>query len=238
MIAWIMECVSTVSFSLCINGSLHGFFSGKRGLRQSDPLSPYLFTLVMEILTLMLQRAVRNSEVFRFYHQCEEEHIINLFFADDLFIFVHGDVASTQVIQTTFEEFKHAFGLAPSLPKSNAFFCNVLNHVKIGILNVMPFVGGNLPVKYLGVPLVSTRLIYQDCKELVDRIERRVSDWKNKFLSFAGRLQLTQSVLSSMHVYWSTVFILPARVIHDIEQIMRNFLWSQGEYKRGKSKVA
>ncbi|GKD52805.1 putative reverse transcriptase domain, reverse transcriptase zinc-binding domain protein, partial [Tanacetum coccineum] len=56
MIGWIMECVTTTSFSISINGSLHGFFKGKRGIRQGDPLSPYLFTLVMEILTLMLQR--------------------------------------------------------------------------------------------------------------------------------------------------------------------------------------
>ncbi|GJW94529.1 hypothetical protein Tco_0174201 [Tanacetum coccineum] len=58
MFGWIMECVTTTSFSICINGSLHGFFKGNRGLRQGDPLSLYLFTLIMEVLTLMLQRGV------------------------------------------------------------------------------------------------------------------------------------------------------------------------------------
>ncbi|GKA00232.1 hypothetical protein Tco_0672782, partial [Tanacetum coccineum] len=135
-------------------------------------------------------------------------------------------------------DFKNASGLAPSLPKSTAYFCNVLNYVKIGILNILPFEEGNLSVKYLGVPLVPSRLVYHDCSELMERIKRRVNDWKNKSLSFAGRAQLIRSVLSSMHLYWASVFILPSSLMFELEQVMRGFLWCQGEMKKGKAKVA
>nr|GEV80291.1 sugar transport protein 13 [Tanacetum cinerariifolium] len=63
MILWIMECVSTTSYSICINGYLYGYFQGKRGLRQGDPLSSYLFTLVMEILTRMLKRRAKITPI-------------------------------------------------------------------------------------------------------------------------------------------------------------------------------
>lgn len=171
MVHWIMTCVATASYSVCINGNLHGFFPGKRGLRQGDPLSPYLFTLVMEVLTLMLKKRVRESASFTFHLKCEELEIINLCFADDLIIFMHADVNSARVIMEALEEFKDASGLAPSIPKSTAYFCNVLNHVKLSILSVLPFEEGRLPVKYLGVPLVSTRLVYRDCNELVEKLE-------------------------------------------------------------------
>ncbi|GJS63490.1 hypothetical protein Tco_0678054 [Tanacetum coccineum] len=68
MIKWIMACVTSTSFSLNLNGDIHGFFKGKRGLRQGDPLSPYLFTLIMEVLTLMIKRRVNLSGVFRYHH--------------------------------------------------------------------------------------------------------------------------------------------------------------------------
>nr|GEW38842.1 putative reverse transcriptase domain, reverse transcriptase zinc-binding domain protein [Tanacetum cinerariifolium] len=124
---------------------------GKRGLRQGDPLSPYLFTLVMEILTLILKRKVRLSDTFRYHKNCEELDIINICFADDLFIFARGDVNSAKVIMDSLVEFKQFSGMIPSIPKSTTFFCNVLNHVKMAILNIMPFAEEELPVKYLGV---------------------------------------------------------------------------------------
>ncbi|GJR41737.1 putative RNA-directed DNA polymerase [Tanacetum coccineum] len=238
MVQWIMVCVSGASYSISVNGNVHGWFKGKRGLRQGDPLSPYLFTLVMEILTLLLQRKVRNSDEFQYHHLCEQQRIINLCFADDLFLFARGHPSSVSVIMDALEEFKQVSGLVPSIPKSTAYFCNVPNAIKASILNSMPFAEGVLPVRYLGVPLISSRLLFRDCKILVEKLESRVNDWRNKFLSLAGRLQLIRSVLSSMHIYWASVFILPSRIVHDLEQLMRGFLWCQGEMKKGKAKVA
>ena len=109
----------------------------------------------MEVLTLILRRRVRDSKMFTFHHKCSTLNLINLCFGDDLFFFAHGDAHSYGVIMDSLEEFKDVSGLSPSLPKSTAYFCNVLNHVKIPILQILPFVEGVLPVKYLGVPLVS-----------------------------------------------------------------------------------
>ncbi|GKE11382.1 putative RNA-directed DNA polymerase, eukaryota, reverse transcriptase zinc-binding domain protein, partial [Tanacetum coccineum] len=156
MIRWIMACVSSTSFSFCINGNIHGYFKGKRGLRQGDPLSPYLFTMVMEVLTLILKKRVRNSDLFWYHKQCEELEIIMVCFADDLFILLEG----------------------------RCEFC------RQAILNINPFSEGDLPVTYLGVPLISSRLLNRDCKILVEKAKNWIGDWRNKSLLFAGRLQL------------------------------------------------
>ncbi|GJU72078.1 RNA-directed DNA polymerase, eukaryota, reverse transcriptase zinc-binding domain protein [Tanacetum coccineum] len=85
---------------------------------------------------------------------------------DDLFIFARGDVDSARLIMEAFDEFQRASRLTPSIPKSTVYFCNVRNYVKQAILNIMPFAEGELPVKYLGVPLISSRLLNKDCKVL------------------------------------------------------------------------
>ncbi|GJU23286.1 hypothetical protein Tco_1156628 [Tanacetum coccineum] len=212
MIKWIMACVTSTSFSLSFNGDIHGFFKGKRGLRQGDPLSPYLFTLFMKILTLILRRRVNLSGLLRFHKHCEDLQIINVFFVDDLFIFARGDVDSANMIRESLDEFKSSSRLVPSIPKSMTFFCNVPNYVKISILNIMSFGEGVLLVKYLGVPLISSRFLTKDCKVLVEKVKHRIGDWKNKSLFFAGRLQLSKSVISSMHanVAWEDI-CLPKR---------------------------
>nr|GEZ23686.1 hypothetical protein [Tanacetum cinerariifolium] len=187
-------------------------------------LSPYLFTMVMEVLTLILQRRVRLADFFHYHPHCESLQLINVCFADDLFMFYREELQSAELIMDALEEFKTIPGLVPSIPKSTVFFCGVPNHIKMAILNIMPFQEEKLPVKYLGIPLISSRLLNKDCKILVEKVQNRIGDWKNKSLSFVGRLQLCQSVISSMHVYWASVLVIPVGIIHDIEQLMRGFL--------------
>nr|GEZ07213.1 hypothetical protein [Tanacetum cinerariifolium] len=79
---------------------------GKRGLRQGDPMSPYLLTLIMEVFTLMLHREVRESESFTYHPYCSNLDIINLCFVDDLFLFSHGNVNLAWVIMEALDEFK------------------------------------------------------------------------------------------------------------------------------------
>nr|GEW07753.1 reverse transcriptase domain, reverse transcriptase zinc-binding domain protein [Tanacetum cinerariifolium] len=109
-------------------------------------------------------------------------------FLDDLSLFACGDVDSACVIIESLDEFKSTIGLIPSTPKRTAFFCNVINHVKMAILSIMPFSEGELAVKYLGVPLIYFRLLNRGCEVLVESAKNRIGDWKNKSLSFAMRL--------------------------------------------------
>lgn len=75
MIDWIMTCVSTASYSVSINGNIHGFFQGQCGLKQGYPISPYIFTLIIEVINLMLKRRIAESRAFIYHRQCKEQKI-------------------------------------------------------------------------------------------------------------------------------------------------------------------
>ncbi|XP_024963995.1 uncharacterized protein LOC112504288, partial [Cynara cardunculus var. scolymus] len=96
MVNWIREMVSTTSFSLAINGNSYGFFQGGRSLRQGDPLSPYLFTIVMEGFSMILRQCIQEASNFGYHRGCEDLNITHLCFADDLFVFTKGDVQSVE----------------------------------------------------------------------------------------------------------------------------------------------
>nr|GEY71228.1 hypothetical protein [Tanacetum cinerariifolium] len=167
MINSIMTCLATALFSLCINGESHGFFKAKRGLRQGDPISPYLFTLVIEVLNLMIKRHVRNDNRFKYHSSCGKLEITSLCFADDLLLLCYGDLVSVSIIRRGLDEFSLSSGLHPSMSKSEAFFCGLTPEIKNDILMLMPFKDGTLPIRYLGVPLVSKKINVNDYDKVV-----------------------------------------------------------------------
>ncbi|PWA66317.1 RNA-directed DNA polymerase, eukaryota, Reverse transcriptase zinc-binding domain protein [Artemisia annua] len=174
-------------------------FQGGRGLRQGDPMSPYLFTLVMEVLSVIVQRKVEQDREFKFHFGCKQLKITHVYFADDLLMFCHGDSTSVKVFRDAIEEFGSYSGLIPNYNKSTIIFGSMKEEEKQRILEIVPFKVEKLPIRYLGVPLNSKRLGVRDCKCLIDKVKSRVLNWKNRCLSYAGRLQLVASVLESLH---------------------------------------
>ncbi|GKA70985.1 RNA-directed DNA polymerase, eukaryota, reverse transcriptase zinc-binding domain protein [Tanacetum coccineum] len=198
MIQWIMVCVKTAGFTINVNNERVGYFKGGRGLRQGDPISPYIFTLVMEVFTLVMQKQIKDNGKFKFHWGCKELQLSPLCFADDLLVLCYGDLKSVQVVKQAMDIFSSISGLKPNIGKITVFFGNVKEQVKQEILDILPFNIGSLLVTYLGVPLITKYLTYTNCKCLIDKVKVKVNNWKNKLLSYAGRLQLIASILSSM----------------------------------------
>ena len=221
----IKECISTPMFSVSVNGELAGFFASKHGVRQGDPLSPLLFIITMEALSRSLSAAACSQE-FQYHPKCEEIRLTHLSFADDIFLFSGGTNSSVQIMMGELVKFEQFSGLQVNNQKSAIFLAGVSVDIKTDLLNTTGFGLGTLPMKYLGVPLISTRLSQSDCQPLLEKILGRIHSWTSRALSYAGRLQLIGSVLYGIQQYWCSMFIIPKFTIAKIEQAFNSFLWS------------
>eukprot|EP00268_Persea_americana_P000735 TRINITY_DN10222_c0_g1_i2.p1 TRINITY_DN10222_c0_g1~~TRINITY_DN10222_c0_g1_i2.p1 ORF type:complete len:174 (-),score=27.41 TRINITY_DN10222_c0_g1_i2:1654-2175(-) len=92
------------------------------------------------------------------------------------------------------------------------------------ILNVQI---GNFPMKYLRVPLSPTRLGFNDCQPLIAKIQQRLVGWRSKALSYAGRVELIKSTLSTIHFYWEAVFLIPKATLNALDKQVRDFFWNK-----------
>ncbi|GJT20143.1 RNA-directed DNA polymerase, eukaryota, reverse transcriptase zinc-binding domain protein [Tanacetum coccineum] len=238
MFKWIMACITSSTFSICLNGEIHGYFKGGRGLRQRDPISPYLFTLVMEVFNLIMCKNINDSPDYGYHFGCKDLKLSHLCFADDLLVICKGNKESMEVVKKSLEEFSEVSGLNPNLGKSIIFFGSIKEREKLDLLEILPFKCGKLPVRYLGVTLLAKRLSVMDCKVLTEKVEERINCWRNKHLSYAGRIQLLASVMSSMQIYWASVHLLPNSVIKDLDKLFKKFLWNSGDSAQGKARVA
>ncbi|KAL0431458.1 UNVERIFIED_CONTAM: hypothetical protein Sradi_0771800 [Sesamum radiatum] len=144
---------------------------------------------------------------------------------------------SLKVYKEILDDFAGLSGLQVNAHKSHIIVSRSASTNQQRLAGQLGFQVGSLPLKYLGVPLVSSRLTIQQCQPLIRKMEDRILAWGSQFMSFAARIQLIKDVLTALFLYWGQAFFLPLTVIERIERIFRHFLW-RGSNSRGYAKVA
>ena len=200
-INWIRSCITSPKFSISFNGVLVGYFKGAKGVRQRDPLSPYIFVIAMDVLSKLLDAAAAYG-VFNYHPNCKRIKLIHLSFADDLLIFMKGNKDSIEGVQKILNVFYTYSGLQLNCDKSE-FYCSGVSRDTMNEMQLSTgFKCGSLPVRYLGVPLVTRRLSFKDCYPLFDKMKVRINCWSARLISYARRLQLIKTVLYSIQNFW------------------------------------
>lgn len=223
-VGWISECLSTPTFSVCLNGNTSGFFKSTKGLRQGDPLSPYLFVLAIEVFSRLLHSRFEQGYI-SFHPKTSGISLSHLMFADDVMIFFDGTEASLHGINEALDDFASWSGLRMNREKTNLFHAGLSPLDSVAIAR-HGFPVASLPIRYLGLPLMHRKLRISEYDPLLNQIAGKFRGWAAKSLSFAGRTQLIASVIYGMVNFWCSTFILPKGCIKKIESLCSRFLWA------------
>ena len=220
------------------NGELTESFTPSRGIRQGDPISPYIFVLCIERLSHGINDAVQRGLWKPIRLARGGTPLSHLFFADDLILL--GEVSSMQamVINDVLNIFCMSSGEKVNKSKTQVFFSQNVNPIEAKEIGAaLGFsVTKNLG-KYLGMPVIHSRVNKQTYQEILDKVNKRLSGWNAMHLSLAGRLTLTQSVIQTIPIYAMQTTKIPSGIRDNIDQACRHFIWSGTAGKKKMSLV-
>ncbi|WCJ40291.1 DNAse I-like superfamily protein [Euphorbia peplus] len=226
LISLVMFCISSVSLQIMWNGSPTPPFFPSRGIRQGDPLSPYICVLCMERLAHQIEGKCRLGLWKPLCFGGNQVRLSHLFFADDLLLFAQANRSQASVIKETLQEFCNASGHKVSASKSNIFFSdNLPNRYREEVLHILDFRPTSDLGKYLGVPLIHSRITRGTYQYILDGIRGKLLGWAANTLSFAGRITLAKAVLSAIPYFSMQTACLPVYVCSKIDELIRAFLW-------------
>lgn len=238
-IGLIMQCISSVTYSFLINGSPRGQVIPSRGIRQGDPLSPYIFILCSEVLSGLCNKAQQDGLIQGIQVARGCPRINHLLFADDTMFFLQASKESTAALKSILSRYEDASGQSINKEKSSITFSRKapaeLKHRVHSELQIMKEGGVG---KYLGLPEHFGRRKRDLFASIVDRIKQKACGWSNRHLSAAGKLVMLQSVLTPIPSHSMSCFKLPVSLCKRIQSAFLRFWWDGGDGKRKLAWIA
>ena len=235
-ITWIMACVKSVKYSVKFNGKLLESFSPSRGLRQGDPLSPFLFLFIADALSSLLSKSVHEGEL-KGVSICRGAPVISyLLFADDTMLLFEASSPQATIVKGLLNTYARATGQLINPEKCSILFSDncpeaVAEEMK-GILEVTQQV---FEPKYLGLPVPEGRVHKGQFETVQDRLRKRLVDWSEQYVSVGNKEILIKAVAQAIPTYVMSIFCLPVSVCDDLTRLMRQYWWG---VENGKRKMA
>ncbi|PKU75120.1 Putative ribonuclease H protein [Dendrobium catenatum] len=219
---WIKTCITNVNFSICLNGSLEGFFSSSTGLRQGCPLSPYLFCIVMDSLSCLIDEHA-NMRNFRGI-SVGDFKILHLLYADDLIVFGEANNTNCSILTYCLAYISACSGLYTNSQKSYVSFSqHTTNILDLACILNIPNITNKF--NYLGIPISTGKIKASDFNPLLEKITFLLSGWKASSLSIAGRMQYIKYTISNTVAYWVRAIFVPNHIIKSINKACARFLY-------------
>eukprot|EP00253_Pinus_taeda_P017519 PITA_17519 len=223
-IRWVSSLISSAFFSILINGIPTSTFRASRGIRQGDPLSPFLFIIMAEGLGRSIKNAIQTQELKGItLHQAST--VSHQQFVDDNMIFGYSSVQEARTLNALLLLFSKASGTLINSVKSQIFFFNTHPTTQRAIARILGFSIASLPSKYLGAPLFAYARKHSSWTSLLEKLEAKLSLWTHRSLNMASRMILIKVVLQSMPLYLFSILAAPKWILKAIKKLQRNFLW-------------
>ena len=228
----IMHCVSSCSLRILWNGEPSETFRPTRGVRQGDPLSPYLFVACMERLSQLIEAHCLEGRWKAISLTRGGTQISHLMFTDDVVLFGEASQVQAQLVSACLQDFCGASMQRVSMRKSSIFFSpNTNDAVVAEVCTILGMQQTDDFGRYLGVPTIIGRATKGMFQHVITRVENRLAGWKAKYLSLAGRVTLIKSTITAIPAYVMQSARLLRSTCDDLDKSIRRFLWG---YDTGK----